>query len=702
MAFLLQGAQQLGQAVGVLAPPVIPLAPVFDPNAPILQALSHLDVQAVQPFENAQFNINDIETFFANNSNNALLDTAGSRDQFDTLVKGVLDSAFKIQSPFAVQSVLSTLGQAAQGIGASELLDASPIIESALRKAGFPLGRLSGLEGKIFQQVDIPDLIDSVFTPDLERLQARDLSNAEIQSIRSEFKDDLEDLEQEIDDNTEAERAARELEANLPIGRPEEETFLFGVNTLLQLQEYLEAHVENNVLKRLLLSDVQSLLSQKRQEFGIQLGQAPLQIFPKSATSVQVFRDPLRNALVNTLRPEIMKLERTAGLAIRAGGDGMAIQKDLTLDIVRKFNQFVTKNQVKDKDGVLITIPTETRVVGMFGAQVQPVSVIDLMAAINAGLQKLTNPQQSFELVPMTLRDPGTGQTKEQIVQDIQTMDREFKQQAARGRPRPKKTLVSSISKRAGLRNIQTMAGMRRVQMTTLPSGIQIKSHGAKMREVRINKDVTLAELAKLANMLAMENGSLETINELPLLDIVKGQTTIQEIVAALMEVQHMNGGNDYSVLFVPANVFGGMFLDGPMDSIVKNRMLVSPVGGDIFSSIFGAVGNVVKTVASVPLQLAGAVFGGGIGPAVVRADAPQSGGAVHMGQEFQQGGSQQPEPFGTQVIAKPLLTDNQTFHIQPFPFGGRIDNTGFVDESQVNPKFAWGELPVNGLTYFP
>ena len=699
MAFLLEGAQQLGQAAGILAAPVQPVIA----DTPILEALAHLDVQRTEPFENDEFNVADITTFFADHTIDNLLDEFGTQDQFDGLVKSIVDSAFKIQSPFALQAVLATLGQAAQAVADDQGLDASPIIESALEKAGFPLSQLAGLEGKVFQPVDIPRLIQRVFLPELDRLQERDLSTAEIQQIRSEFKQDLEELEDEIDADTQAEAAARQLEHDLPIGRAEQETFLFGTNTLLMLQEYIEAHVENNLLKRLLLSDVQGLLSQKRQEFGIQLGQAPLQIFPRSATSVQVFRNPLRNALVNTLRPEIVKIEERAGQEIGEGRERNAALKDSTLDIVRKFNQFVTKNQVKDSStGELITIPTETRVEGVFGMQVQPVSIADLMAAINAGLQKLSNPQQSFELVPMTIRELGTGQTKEQIIQDLQTMDREFKMMAARGRPRPKKTLVSSILKRAGLRNILTMKGMRRVQMTTMINGVQIKSHGANMREVRVNKDVTLAELAKLANMLAMENGSLETINEIPLLDIVKGRTTIQEIVAALMSVQQMNAGNDYSVLFVPAHVFGGMFLDGPLDSIVKNRMLISPVGGNIFSSIFNTVGNVVKTVASAPLQLASAVFGGGIRPGVVRADAPQSGGTIHMGQEFQQGGSQQPEPFGTQVNTKPLLTDNQIFHIQPFPFGGRIDNTGFIDESQINPKFAWGELPVNSLTWFP
>ena len=146
------------------------------------------------------------------------------------------------------------------------------------------------------------------------------------------------------------------------------------------------------------------------------------------------------------------------------------------------------------------------------------------------------------------------------------------------------------------------------------------------------------------------------------------------------------------------------MFLYGALDVIHKNRMLVSPVGGDIFSSIFNTIGNVVKTVASVPLQVAGAVFGGAVNPTAVRTDAPQFGGAPHIGQEFQRGGGLQPEPFANTF--SPVVPDasgnDQLFHIQPFPYGGRIDNTGFIDQTQMNPKFVWGELPVNSLTHFP
>ena len=35
------------------------------------------------------------------------------------------------------------------------------------------------------------------------------------------------------------------------------------------------------------------------------------------------------------------------------------------------------------------------------------------------------------------------------------------------------------------------------------------------------------------------------------------------------------------------------------------------------------------------------------------------------------------------------------------WPFGGRINNTGFIDQSQMNPKFPWLDIPMISLTAF-
>ncbi len=660
-------------------------------------ALDQLEAQNVAPLNIPSFNTADLLQFFTDHTVDNLLDEFGTREQFNEQIKRVFKRGFAQQDPKLIQSIIVTLGQAAQNIDVHHNLDPLPIIEDAISKAGVDLENVGMFEGKIFQPVDVGQLIETLFDTDLDRLQKRDLSLDEINAIRQEFDNNLDNLEADI-------AAATEVELEMRAeGEAEDEIFLFGQNTLRMLQDYLDTHIENNQLRQLLLTDVQTLIANNRQKLGIQIGTAPATIIPISATQTLTIRNSLKNALVNVVKPEVEKIRARFLAAVQADVAAGQIFRvpdalnDSILSLVRTYNSFITKQQIKDPEtGALITIPTEIREEvnpGVF--RNRPATFDMLLFALNNGINTLSNPTQNLEYVPMTIRDAGTGQTKEMIVRDLVTMERELKAKASRGIPRKNKTLVSSISKRAGLRNIKTMMAMRRVQETTMINGVKIKSHGANMREIRINKDVTLAELAKLANMLLMENGSLETISEMPLLDIVKGVTTIQEVVNALMSVQKMKAGNDYSVLFVPANVFGGMFLDGPMDVIVKNRMLVNPVGGNIFSSLFNTVGNVVKTVASVPLQLAGAVFGGGLKATAVRADAPQFAGQAHVGQEFQRGGSQQPEPFG-------MVGDNQQFHIQPFPFGGRIDNTGFIDESQKNPKFIWGELPVNSFTFFP
>ena len=689
----------------------------------LLEALQHLTTGNIQPLESTEFNINDIVKFFRTNSAGTdLLSEGNSKQQFTTLVRATLREALRGDDPLVIEGILQTLGAAGQQIEANQDTDPTVFLENVIQQT-FPLERLETLRGKVFQPIDVGKLIEVLFTDDLQRLEQRNISQEEIASIRQQFQTDLDSLEKSIATATETEISARIAEADVPVGREEENIFLFGQNTLLMLQKYLQDHVHNNQLKRLLISDVQNLISQNTQKLGIQLGQAPQTIIPISATQNRVLRDPLKNALIAVIRPEldeIIRITESFG-ATDPGEEVKQMLSKMTLEIIRKFNKFVEKNKIRDPTtGNLITIATETKTQGIQGLLVPappigfairgaqtdivgPVDTATLITELGELLQSLSSPLQSFEFVPMTIRDPGTGQTKEQIVEDLINMERELKQAKSRVRFRTK-ILDSSISRRAGLRNITMAMGRRRVQIATSQSGFQIKTHGANMREIRINKDVTLAELAKVANMIAMENGSLETIDEIPLLNVIKGVTTIQEIVNVLMEVQKSHAGNDYSVLFVPANVFGGMFLDGPLDVIHKNRMLVNPVGGNIFSSIFNTVGNVVKTVASVPLAIAGSVFGGGFMPTAVRNDAPQFGGAPHISSNFLRGGELQPEPFANtfHTLDQTDISVGNTFHIQPFPYDGRIDNTGFIDQSQINPKFVWSELPVNSLTHFP
>lgn len=642
-------------------------------------------IEEVEPFTTEEFNVaNIIQAFKVGTTDPSagFLDKGNVAQQFSELVRMAIRQAVATRDPNAIQGVLKTLGIASGQI--EEATGYSPISEiERVLEAESPQERIQQLRGRLDQDVDVGKLIETLFQANLQVLQRRNLSVEEVNAIRIAFRDDLDNLEKTL--------------------APEEQTqFLFGQTIFRQLQQYIDEHVDNDLLRQVLLGDIQQVISENRNKLGIQLGEAPPLITPISATSSTVLRQSTQAQIASIVAENLREIDIAQRQLDVLGNKKKNLlqdaQRERILNTVGELNEFIQRNNIRDpRTRQLLTVATQRKGKTAKSRPI-PVSNEDLVATLRDLARRIDRPTLSFEHAPRRIRDPATGQTREGIIQDLIEMEQRSNIRRMTAQ-RPRKQLVSSIPKRAKFRNAEIRRGPRRIQKT---QGVPGQQMGAEMREIRIRKEITLAELAKIANMIAMEDGSLETINEQPLLDVQKGVTTIQEIVNAIMSQQYNNSGNDFSLIFVPSNPLGGMFLDGPMASIHMNRMLINPVGGDIFSSIFGAVGNVVKTVASVPLALAGAVFGGDIDPSLAKplfinrarkADSDQHGGALTQ-QMFNQG-ELQPEPFISQG------GDNQIFHIQPFPFGGRIDNTGFIDRSQISPKFAWGDVPAIKLTSF-
>ncbi len=715
-----------------------------EPGSAVSEAFDFIvNTQSVPPFEQGEFTVNNIRQFWNDNSSkNEWLNKEGSLETFEALVASVLEPAVRENDSNKIFAIFSTLGIASAGIKEDSGSSPNQLLEAVIADT-FPVKRLLQLRGKVLQPVDIGRLITELFDVPLADLSRRSLSQEEIRVIRIQFQNDLLDLENSI--------------------KNDEGDFIFGSNTFQMLQEYINTHVENGQLRQLLLGDIQRRISADRDKLGIQLGEAPPILTPLSATRTQVLRDPQAEAISRVFGNQIVNIRNAQAkldaLGRRKKNKLQQAQDARVRDTIEVFNKFAERNQIRDpRTGFLITIPTEIRreisettdvfeprdpislpslpsfgqtgISALLGTVPKidplapkvfrnvPIPTVDLIRQLENLTDVLGRKTQSFENVPVRITDRTSGETREQIIQDLITSERMFMKMRGM-RPQPRKSLISSISKRAGLRNIEIMSARRR--RVTMQEIKGIRMIGANMREIRIKSDATLAEYAKIANMIAMENGSLETIHEVQILDVIKGVTTIQEIVTVLMEQHNLASGKDFSVIFVPANPMGGMFLDGALSMLMKNRMLVSPVGGDIFSSIFNTIGNVV----SVPLSLVGSVLGGGlekplqfvgstmvngrlrsVRPIVRRKTAPQTGGAItdvfgSKNNTFVQG-EHQPEPFGlNQNIVQSSSGDANQFHILPFPLGGRIDNTGFIDQSQVNPKFAWGDIPVNKLTYF-
>ncbi len=638
-----------------------------------VQQLQDNDVPIFQDKESG-FTGEKIENFIKDN-----IDDEGDFtkiEELNKLVKTELTKAFSEQDSNKIIGIFALLGDVSRTLEL-EGINVSEIFEDAIEQS-IPKEQIKSFQGRVQQPVNVPDLINNLFGVDLQQLESRSLGQEEILSIRREFQKDLDEIEERITLVTQEEIKERE------VGRdPRDLPPVFGQNTLQKLQTYINDHVENDQLRLLLLNDIENRIAIDRDKIGVRLGSGPQRIVPISATEVKILREPLAEGIGTVLGESLVQLrqEEKDTLTVKGTIDKRKSSKRKLLDentkeLVEEFNNFIRRNQIKDPEtGLLEIIPLKAqRIVSIPSEGLGPperkeilevIPTDELIRQLDVARVKFSRKQQIFSRVPIRQRDIATGQTRDLILQDLLQLQR--KETTKDRKRKPMRHLRGTISKRAKFPNVEIKRGSR--QPIKVSDEKLQQEHTAPQREIKIMRGITLAGLAKISNMIAMESGSLEDVRGQPLLTVIKGVTTIQEIVSVIMDLHKQHAGNDFSLIFVPHNVFGGQFLDGALAAIHTNRMLVNSLG-----------------------HSSGASFR--------PADSVQHGGDLR--DTFVQGEHQiEPHVFSSHG-------QNNIYHIQPFPFGGRIDNTGFIDKSQIVhdmfgilPKPIWADIPIHELTHF-
>lgn len=95
-----------------------------------------------------------------------------------------------------------------------------------------------------------------------------------------------------------------------------------------------------------------------------------------------------------------------------------------------------------------------------------------------------------------------------------------------------------------------------------------------RTRELEFPPNSSSEDLLKIALSLKSENGDLEDIDGNLLLRIIKGTTSLRDIMAVLLNEQKHNFGRTIRFLYVPLSPVGGQFLDGYLQSLHKNAIL--------------------------------------------------------------------------------------------------------------------------------
>jgi hypothetical protein len=727
---ILQHAIQAIQAIqqpaeekkeAVVSPTVVPptVVPPRDQGEIFTEAVTHLlDREQIPPFEEEKFTADSLTRFIEENIDEQGLLPDEKQSELD---KQINDELLKARNnPERILGILATIGRSSRLLDDAGTTEGAEIFESILSDK-VPLDNPLRVRGSLSVSQDVvPDLIFNLFGADLQRLQTRNLGQTEILAIRRDFQEDLENLEEKIKATTEGELEAREAAREAARGFaaiPRDPGFLppvFGQGIFQALQNYIDKHVVNDQLRILLLNDIENRISADRDKIGVRLGNAPRQITPLSATSLQIIREPLAEGIGSVLGESLDRLNRRQARILTATGQidrrktrQKALVDEDTRSLVEDFNGFIRRNQIKDpRTGLLQLIPLRREVAtdeppsGLEedpeDAKTEPIPTADLLVELANARQQYSRFEQSFSRVPIRQRDSVTGTSRDQILQDLQNLQRSELQKNMDPRlPGIHKHPTSTISRRAKLPGVEIRRG-RRMPVKTL-SGVPRTS--AMPREIKVNENISLEELAKISNMIAQESGTLEDVRHQPLLDVQRGVTPIQSIVAVFVDQQRKHSGKAFSLIYVPHNIFGGMLLDGSLDVIHKNRQLVNPVdpmhgtlGGNIFSDIL----NVGKSIVTAPLGIVSGLLGGGLHRPI---DAPQHGGDLR---DTFTTGEHQVEPHVASSHG-----NNHIFKIQPFT-NGKIDNSGYIDQTHIPhdmfglfAKHEWADTPVNAFHHF-
>ncbi len=600
-------------------------------------------------------------------SNPRIFDVRGSKKPFIKLIETQLRKSLASRNLLDLKSTFKTIGIAAKQLQSTSGIDVVSELKEIVENI-VPLQKFRQLESAVFSPVDIPDLINTLTKTDLKRLEERDLSLDEIRMIRRQFAQDLQDLEQEIVANTEHEIATRRAAAEFGLSRGPADLFEFTRNTFLQLKDYISKHVANRQLNRLLLNDIDNKIVEERDKFGIQIGAAPPKIIPLSATRLHLLSDTSSQDVSSILGDSldaVIATQNRIGTDKRFKRQGPKLSNDV-ITLAKNFNEFAQKNQIKDPlTQAPILVPLEFSGEQKSGAVVlpftRPLSTKEILDELSRVRDSFERKEQSFQIVPRLIRDHRTGDVKSMILRDLQDMRNKEKSRLIMNAPPPKHR-KDTISKRSSFPGIEIKRGPRRPRLQKRGE-ITTISHGARIRELKIKSSVTIEELAKIANMIVMESGSLEDVNGVSLLTVIKGVTTIKDVLIELMKLMESHAGNDFSIIFAPHEVFGGMFIDGSLDIIHKHKKLMESLRRPSI--------KMHRPASSVQ-------HGGDLSSTVIK-------------------GSRQPDPaFGP-----------HRKHI-PFPSIGRIDNTGFIDQSHIRkdvggflPMIDWVDMPVIHLTHF-
>jgi len=244
----------------------------------------------------------------------------------------------------------------------------------------------------------------------------------------------------------------------------------------------------------------------------------------------------------------------------------------------------------------------------------------------NRGVRKLNITDREGNLLLARVSGPVGFQSLLRAIRDLKTALRQrvgitFDSGPQPGSPQNVTQLISELNRELNKTSTSDGRHVAQPEKVTMIGNIEIAKEsevGPAVREISIPPTTTMGELVKLAIIISMEGGRLESVDGKNILELE--DTSVGTIVSFMQELLDMAGGEAIRFLYFPTSK--GEFLDGMLMDVVGGSLpfdrsvmflMGLPMtsytkfgGGVKISDIAGTVGGIAGTIGDIfpPAQI--------------------------------------------------------------------------------------------------
>ena len=465
----------------------------------------------IEPFETDQYNTNLVANTIRENL--SMGDIVNDDKLFseiqDILEIGVSQALSSNDQQINITKVFSTLAQALRNIGADA--NNPKLISEIIDKAAFGLISKQGLEDLSFipqEDIDMDFSVEALFGDALNKAINRpNISISEVRKIARDF--------------------SKELKEKVDQGATQQ--------TFKNIVAWIDRNVANPTLKAALRSQARMFEVELIRIKSAQQIQGVPELIPLAeGRGILLNRDVALN-FSNELEKVLNKVSELPSEQI---GPKLNKLVDKTNEVIRELHI----HAIRDGRSVLPTISKTD----LDGKRKSPLVIVRELQAL---ARELPSPVSQFTFLPMI--SEGKPLDTRSIIRDLHNRF-------------SKQTKKSKSDRRVISSKGFTKSKFGKISIITQ------RGEYSKNLEIVIPPNASIEDLLKLIQALLQEDGQLNDVDDMPLIKIQRGITTLSDVLAAIRKEQKEMLGVEIHLSYHPSDPVGGMYLGGSLSNLLK------------------------------------------------------------------------------------------------------------------------------------